>query len=44
MKYAKYIELDNVTIGDCIAVFENEDLEAIINDGKLVNFESGTKE
>lgn len=43
MKYSKYIELDNVTIGDCIAVFENEGLEAIINDGKLVNFESEQK-
>ena len=38
MTYSKYIELDNVTISDCLAIFENEGLTAIINDGKLVNF------
>lgn len=40
MKYYKYLELDNVTIEDCIAVFENDGLVSIINDGKLVNFEN----
>lgn len=40
MKYSKYLELENVTIGDCVAVFENDGLAAIINDGKLLDFEN----
>ena len=40
MKYYKHLDLDNVTIEDCIDVFENDGLVSIINDGKLVNFEN----
>ena len=39
MKYSRYIDLDNLTIDECISIYENDRLEAIINDGKLVNFE-----
>lgn len=39
MTYSKYIDLDNITVGECLSIFENEGLTATINDGKLVNFE-----
>ena len=39
MKYSRYIDLDNLTIDECISIYGNDRLEAIINDGKLVNFE-----
>lgn len=39
MKYSRYIELDDITVGECLSIFENEGLTAVINDGKLVNFE-----
>lgn len=37
MDYSKMIEMDNVTIEDCIDLFE-KNKRIIINDGKIVNF------
>ena len=33
------IDLDNLTIGECISIFENDGLVSVINDGKLMNLE-----
>lgn len=39
MTYSKYIDLDNLTIGECLSIFENDGLVSVINDGKLMNLE-----
>lgn len=39
MRYSRYIELDDITVAECLSIFENEGLTAVINDGRLVNFE-----
>lgn len=38
MKYEDFIDLDNLTPWECIDLFENEKMQAIINDGRIVNF------
>lgn len=43
MDYEKYIELDNVTVGDCIDAYEYRGLRVIVNDGKIMNFINGNK-
>lgn len=37
MDYSKMIEMDNVTIEDCIDLFE-KNKRTVINDGRIVNF------
>lgn len=37
--YEKFIELDNVTCGDCIDMFEKKNMVTVINDGRIVTFE-----
>ena len=39
MDYSTVIELDNITIQDCIDMYNMKDMIAIINDGKVVAFE-----
>ena len=39
MDYSTVIELDNVTLQDCIDMYNMKDMIAIINDGKVVAFE-----
>lgn len=39
MDYSKVIELDNVTLEDCVDLFEKRNTHTVINDGKIVNFE-----
>ena len=38
MDYSKIIDLDNVTVFECEKIYENENLETIINDGRIINF------
>ena len=38
MDYNKIIELDNVTLEDCIDLYEKKGLKTIINNGKIENF------
>lgn len=39
MDYSKYIELDNVTLEDCMDLFNYRGMITIIEDGRIVNFE-----
>lgn len=39
VNYNNYIELDDVTLDDCLDVFKRQNLCAILNDGHLLNFE-----
>lgn len=38
MKYENIIELDNVTLDDCIDLYEKKNITTEINDGRVVNF------
>lgn len=38
MKYEDFVELDNVTLQDCIDLFEKKNRRTVINDGHIVNF------
>jgi hypothetical protein len=37
MDYSNYIELDNITIQDCIDLLKYKNTRVIINDGHIVN-------
>lgn len=39
VNYNNYIELDDVTLDDCLDVFNRQNLCAVLNDGCLLNFE-----
>lgn len=39
MNYAEVIELDNVTISDCLEWYEKRGGIVIINDGRIVNLD-----
>ena len=41
MDYSKIIEMDNVTVEDCMDLFKKKNKRIIINDGKIINFEEG---
>ncbi len=41
MDYNAVIELDNVTLDDCLNLYESKKITAIINDGRIVNFTKG---
>lgn len=38
MRYEDFVELDNLTPWDCIILFENEKMRAVINDGRIIDF------
>ena len=38
MDYSTVIELDNITIQDCVDMYKMKNMIAIINDGKVVGF------
>lgn len=38
MDYSRIIEMDNVTLADCLEAHRYKGLNAVINDGRLVNF------
>lgn len=38
MKYEDFVELDNVTLQDCIDLFEKKNKRTVINDGCIVDF------
>lgn len=38
MDYNTVIELDNVTLGDCLDLYEKRKKVTIINDGRIINF------
>lgn len=39
MDYDRYINLDTVTVQDCIDLYEKRDKITIINDSRISNFE-----
>lgn len=41
MDYNTVIELDNVTLDDCLNLYECKKITTIINDGRIVNFIKG---
>lgn len=38
MEYENIIELDNVTLEDCIELYEKKNVTTVINDGRIMNF------
>ena len=38
MDYNTVIELDNVTLEDCIDLYEKKNTSVVINDGRVINF------
>lgn len=38
MNYSQIIEMDNVTVGDCLDGYKFLNRRAIINDGHIINF------
>ena len=38
MNYDAVIELDEVTLEDCIDLYEKKNMSTIINDGHIINF------
>ena len=41
MDYNNVIELDEVTLEDCIDLYEKKGIATVINDGRVINFEQG---
>lgn len=39
MNYDKILELSNVTLDDCLVLYEMKNMITIINDGRIINFE-----
>ena len=39
MDYNNVIELDEVTLEDCMDLYEKKGICTIINDGRVINFE-----
>lgn len=37
-KYEKILELDNVTLEDCVDLYEKKGMCTELNDGRVVNF------
>ncbi len=38
MDYDAVIELDNVTLEDCLDLYEKKSTYTIVNDGRVINF------
>ena len=38
MDYDTVIELDEVTLGDCLDLYTKKNVTTIINDGRIINF------
>ena len=38
MDYSAVIELDNITLEDCIDLYEKKGIATVINNGKIENF------
>lgn len=38
MVYENIIELDNVTLEDCLVLYEKKNISVVINDGHVINF------
>ena len=41
MDYNNVIELDEVTLEDCIDLYEKKGIATVINNGRVINFEQG---
>ena len=37
MNYENIIELDNITLEDCIDLYDKKNIHTIINDGRIIN-------
>lgn len=40
MDYNKVVELDNVTLEECMRLYTSSNMTSIINDGKIINFQT----
>ena len=38
MGYESFIELDNVTLEDCVDLYEKKGISTTIEDGRIINF------
>ncbi len=38
MEYDRVIDLDNVTLEDCLDLYHKKDITTVINDGHIINF------
>ena len=38
MNYESIIELSNVTLEDCLEMYEKKSMISVINDGRIINF------
>lgn len=39
MDYEKMIDLDNVTLQDCIDLYDKKAISTIVNDGRITDFQ-----
>lgn len=39
MEYENVIELDNVTLEDCMELYKKKGITTLLNDGRVINFE-----
>lgn len=37
MNYENILELDNITLEDCVELYKKKSIYAVINDGRIVN-------
>lgn len=44
IKYEDILELDNVTLDDCVELYEKKGMYTILNDGMVINFVKELKE
>lgn len=38
LDYGQFIDLDNVTLEDCVTLYDKKDMITIIEDGRIINF------
>lgn len=41
MRYEDHIDLENVTLQDCVDLYDKKAISTIINDGRIVDFSKG---
>ena len=40
MDYEKIVDLDSVTVSECMWLYEHQNLRVVIENGRIVNFET----
>lgn len=43
MDYEKFVDLDNVTLEECLELLAYKNIATIINDGRIVSFEKNRR-